>query len=174
MHPARKTQKNLELEVKYEATRSTGPGGQHRNRVATAIRVTHLPTSVSAMGTERRSQLENKKTALFRLRYKLALHHRSEIDDGDLCPPAAYQPSAEWMRRLKGQKIKVSPSHDDYPALLAEVLDRLRIDLDEISETALAFRVSNSQLIKFLAGDQHALHELNERRKKKGQKPLRG
>jgi hypothetical protein len=174
MHPAQKSLKNLELEVKYEATRSTGPGGQHRNRVATAIRVTHLPTNVSAMGTERRSQLENKKMALYRLRHKLALHHRSEISDEDLCPASGYQPSEAWMRRVKSKKIKVSIDHDDFPALLAEVLDRLHVDQDDIALTATAFRVSNSQLIKFLASDHHALHELNERRKKSGQKPLRG
>lgn len=173
MHPARKTLEKLGLEVKYEATRSTGPGGQHRNRVATAIRVTHLPTNVSAMGTESRSQLKNKTMALYRLRNKLALHHRSEVGDADLCPPAAYVPSEAWMKRLKGQKIKVSINHDDFPALLAEVLDRLHIDLDDIGETATAFRVSNSQLIKFLASEPHALHELNERRKKSGHKPLR-
>ncbi|MDP6963364.1 MAG: peptide chain release factor-like protein [Planctomycetota bacterium] len=173
MHPARKPLETLELEVKFEATRSTGPGGQHRNRVATAIRATHIPTNVSAMGTERRSQLENKKMALYRLRHKLALHHRSDIQDSDLCPPAAYQPSAEWTKRLKGQKIKVNVAHDDFPALLAEVLDRLHVDMDNIADTASAFRVSNSQLIKFLASDQHALHELNVRRKKSGQKPLR-
>lgn len=173
MHPAQKSLEKLGLEVKYEATRSTGPGGQHRNRVATAIRVTHLPTGMSAMGTERRSQLENKKMALYRLRHKLALHHRSELVDDDLCAPAAYEPSAAWLRRLKGRKVKVSVTHDDFPALLAEVLDRLRVDMDDIGDTATAFRVSNSQLIKFLASDQHALHELNERRKKSGQKPLR-
>lgn len=173
MHPAQKSLEKLELEVKYEATRSTGPGGQHRNRVATAIRVTHLPTGVSAMGTERRSQLENKKMALYRLRHKLALTHRSAINDDDLCSPAAYTPSEAWARRLKGQKIKVSVTHDAFPALLAEVLDRLYVDLDDIGETASAFGVSNSQLIKFLASDRHALHQLNERRKKNGQKPFR-
>lgn len=125
------------------------------------------------MGTERRSQLENKKMALYRLRHKLALRHRSELQDEDLCTPEAYQPSEAWLRRLKGQKVKVSVTHDDFPALLAEVLDRLRIDEDNVGDTAKAFGVSNSQLIKFLASDQHALHELNERRKKDGQKPLR-
>lgn len=125
------------------------------------------------MATERRSQLENKVEALFRLRVKLALLVRSELVDEDFIPPGAYKPSELWISRLRGSKIRVNPTHVDFPALLAEVLDRLHLEEDDLGRTATAFRVSNSQLIKFLATEPAALHALNERRKAKGQKPLR-
>jgi hypothetical protein len=173
VHPSKKSAEEFGKEVHIEATRSRGPGGQHRNRVATAIRATHLPTGISAMATERRSQLENKLEALFRLRVKLALLHRTPLEDTDFIAPGAYEPSREWLSRLRGSRIKVSPVHEDFPGLLAEVLDRLFLEADDLGRTATAFRISNSQLIKFLASEPAALYALNERRKEKGQRPLK-
>ena len=45
-----------------------GPGGQHRNKTASAVRLVHLPTGVTVTATERRSQLRNRGAALERLR----------------------------------------------------------------------------------------------------------
>lgn len=45
-----------------------GPGGQHRNKTATGVRLTHLPTGISVTATERRSQARNRGVALERLR----------------------------------------------------------------------------------------------------------
>ena len=44
-----------------------GPGGQHRNKTASAVRLVHLPTGVTVTATERRSQAQNRGTALERL-----------------------------------------------------------------------------------------------------------
>ena len=53
-----------------------GPGGQHRNKTASAVRLVHLPTGVTVTATERRSQAQNRGTALERLRAALrALTH---------------------------------------------------------------------------------------------------
>jgi len=45
-----------------------GPGGQHRNKTASAVRLVHIPTGVTVTATERRSQLRNRSAALERLR----------------------------------------------------------------------------------------------------------
>ena len=45
-----------------------GPGGQHRNKTASAVRLVHLATGVTVTATERRSQLRNRGAALERLR----------------------------------------------------------------------------------------------------------
>lgn len=172
-HPAAFTEEELKKDLRFEATRSSGPGGQHRNRVATGVRLHHIPSGIIAMATERRAQLENKKEALFRLRLKLALEIRSLYEDKDFVPAAEYQPSEAWLRRIRKGRISVNPRHLDFPALLAEVLDRLQLDEDSIEQTAEAFRISKTQLIRFLANDSHALHALNERRKALGQRPLR-
>ncbi|XCN73459.1 MAG: peptide chain release factor H [Candidatus Electrothrix aestuarii] len=54
-------------DFRFESMRASGPGGQHVNKVNSAIRVTHLPTGLTAMAQEERSQHMNKKLALTRL-----------------------------------------------------------------------------------------------------------
>ncbi len=49
-----------------------GPGGQHRNKTETGVRLKHRPTGLAVAATERRSQLQNRLKALERLREKLA------------------------------------------------------------------------------------------------------
>jgi ribosome-associated protein len=54
-----------------------GPGGQHRNKTESAVRLVHRPTGVTVTATERRSQLQNRDAALARLRERLGpLAHR--------------------------------------------------------------------------------------------------
>ncbi len=54
-----------------------GPGGQHRNKTESGVRLHHRVTGVVVTATERRSQLQNRGAALERLRLRLAaLAHR--------------------------------------------------------------------------------------------------
>ncbi|HET9598644.1 MAG TPA: peptide chain release factor-like protein [Anaeromyxobacteraceae bacterium] len=48
-----------------------GPGGQHRNKTESGVRLAHRPTGVTVTATERRSQLQNRGAALERLRTRL-------------------------------------------------------------------------------------------------------
>jgi len=54
-------------DISYQAIRSGGPGGQHVNKVSTAIRATHNTTGLHVVSSESRSQLQNKKLAKERL-----------------------------------------------------------------------------------------------------------
>ncbi|WPL15145.1 Peptide chain release factor 2 [Thiorhodovibrio winogradskyi] len=56
-----------EHEVRIETQRASGPGGQHVNRTESAVRVTHLPTGMSTLAQEERSQHLNRRLALARL-----------------------------------------------------------------------------------------------------------
>ena len=62
----------LEQECEIEFFTAGGPGGQHRNRVATGVRLRHLPTGTVVTATERRSQAANRRVALERLAERLA------------------------------------------------------------------------------------------------------
>jgi ribosome-associated protein len=51
---------------------ASGPGGQHRNKTESGVRLLHRPTGLLVTATERRSQAQNRGEALERLRERLA------------------------------------------------------------------------------------------------------
>lgn len=68
---------SLEREVRVDFFRAGGPGGQHRNKAETAVRLTHEPSGVVAIASERRSREQNRDLAFERLAAKLRrLNHR--------------------------------------------------------------------------------------------------
>ena len=61
----------MENDIRYQAMRSSGAGGQHVNKVSSAIRATHIPTGIAVVSMDSRSQHQNKKLATERLLKKL-------------------------------------------------------------------------------------------------------
>lgn len=61
----------LKKEVIVETYRSRGPGGQRKNKTETAVRLRHLPSGVTVVATEHRTQAQNRKLAFQRLRERL-------------------------------------------------------------------------------------------------------
>jgi len=59
-------------EIRYEATRASGPGGQHVNKTDSAIRATHVASGLTVKVQSQRSQHANKKLAAQLLASKLA------------------------------------------------------------------------------------------------------
>lgn len=55
-----------------EPFKGSGPGGQHRNKTESGIRLLHRPTGIAVQASERRSQAQNLGVALERLRDELA------------------------------------------------------------------------------------------------------
>lgn len=60
-----------EKDVQFQTMRSQGSGGQNVNKVNTAVRATHVPTGESVFVQDSRSQLENKKLSISRLKEKV-------------------------------------------------------------------------------------------------------
>lgn len=58
-------------DLHIQATRSSGPGGQHVNTTDSAVQVTHLPTGIQVKCQDGRSQTKNKEKALQILRSKI-------------------------------------------------------------------------------------------------------
>ena len=56
-----------EADLEESFTRSSGPGGQHVNKVSTAVTLRHLPTGISVTVQDSRSQAVNRKLARERL-----------------------------------------------------------------------------------------------------------
>jgi hypothetical protein len=164
-HPAALDPAELARDCVPTFTRRSGPGGQNRNKVETAVILRHGPTGLTAEAAERRSQLANYKEALFRLRLNLALGVRTPVEP-------ATPPGDLWLARCRGGRISVSPEHDDFPAMLAEALDRLDACANDVKAAAAALGCTPSQLTRFLKGEPRALLRVNQARQEKGLRPL--
>ena len=160
-HPAAVAEEILLKDCDIHTTRRSGPGGQHRNKVETAVIITHRPTGISAEASEKRRRSENWKTALFRLRIDLALNVRDQRKGEP-------QPSLLWQSRCRNKRIVVNPGHADFPALLAEGLDTVFHCEQDLKSAAEQLRVTSTQLAKFLKKEPRAWDLINRQRVKHG------
>ncbi|MFT5422544.1 MAG: hypothetical protein ACI89L_000309 [Phycisphaerales bacterium] len=167
-HPAALTDEKILAECRVDRSRSSGPGGQNRNKVETHITLTHTPTGVSGQAGERRSQEENRRVALRRLRLALAVEVRVPVPAGDILSPL-------WRSRRKDRRIECNPRHQDFPSLLAEALDVFAACGWDPGKGAASSRleISSSQLVKFVALHKPAFALMNAEREKRGMHALR-
>ncbi|WP_426106222.1 peptide chain release factor H [Massilia sp. TSP1-1-2] len=82
-------------EIRYEATRASGPGGQHVNKTDSAIRATHVASGLSVKVQSERSQHANKRLAGQLLASKLAALAQAQADS---------QKSARRMGHLQAER----------------------------------------------------------------------
>ena len=165
-HPACQPEDDLLLDCEIRRTRASGPGGQHRNKVETAIQIVHLPTGVTAAASERRSQEQNRSMAVQRLRMQLAIEHRTVSS-------AEVHPSKLWTSRCRGSRIQCNDQHADFPALLAEALNAIDAKASDVRVAAAALGCSTSQLVRFLAKAPEALKRVNDDREQQGLRKLK-
>ena len=89
---------SLERDCDLEFFIASGPGGQHRNKVETGVRLTHRPSGISVTAVERRSQHANREVAFERMAARLQERQRVEIPRRPTRPTAASR-----KRRLEGK-----------------------------------------------------------------------
>ena len=161
-HPSFLSDESLLKHCAVAFGRASGPGGQHRNKVETAVTITHTPTGICAAATERRKQYDNRRMALFRLRLSLAREFRRPIN------PRRYEPTDLWRTRRQGDKMAVNPKHRDYPALLAEALDVVIAMHFDVAGSAGVLDVTMSQLARLIRHDKAAFAMINSGRTARG------
>ena len=69
---------SLERDSDVEFFIASGPGGQHRNKVETGVRLHHRPSSITVTAVERRSQHANREAAYERMAERLVELRRVE------------------------------------------------------------------------------------------------
>jgi hypothetical protein len=141
---------DFERDCRLTHTRGSGPGGQKRNKTSSAVRIDHLPTGLSVRAEEERSQLANRKRAIARLRWTIALSLRA--------PPASAN-----LDRLNPR----------IPTDAAAVLDVLHAHEYALAPAALQMGATTGALSAFLCDNDLLLTHVNQRRAQCGLKPLR-
>ena len=81
-----------EKDLEFQTMRSSGNGGQNVNKVNSTVRVTHLPTKIQVVAMDSRSQLENKKIAVERLKLKILEMNAKK---------SSVQKQNQWMNHLQ-------------------------------------------------------------------------
>ncbi|TVQ79468.1 MAG: peptide chain release factor-like protein [Phycisphaeraceae bacterium] len=174
-HPAALPDDELIAQCTVGKGRSSGPGGQHRNKVETKVILTHEPTGTMAHAGERREATVNRRMAIRRLRLTLATEHRIGVPIGEIG-------SELWKSRLRPRKsadgtrtnaISCNPEHHDFPSLLAEALDVICDAEWELKKAAIRLETTPSQLIKLVKDHPAAFVKLNAERAKLGKHPIK-
>lgn len=113
-------------DVRVEAFRSTGPGGQNRNKSETAIRVTHNPTQLTAVIADERSQSSNRERALALLAARVAARRAQDATRARNATRSSMHGSgfiAERFRSYLWREGKVVDHQSGASAPLRAVLD---------------------------------------------------
>jgi hypothetical protein len=154
--------------------KASGPGGQHRNKVSSAVRVRHKPTEMAAHGDDSRSQHTNKALAIKRLRQKIACGIRRPADPSR--PPGP--PLADFLHPAKGgpakgkQRLTIGRKDRQFWPVAAQVLDLLAVCEARLADTAAGVGVSTSNLVSFLKSERHLLAAAQQMRQQFGEKPI--
>lgn len=93
-------------DISFQTMRSTGPGGQNVNKVNSAVRAIHNPTGVQVVAMDSRSQHQNKKLAITRLKEKVKEVNLTQLKE---------QMTDQWENHLnlqRGNPIRIFKGTD--------------------------------------------------------------
>ena len=153
--------------------RASGPGGQKRNKTSSAVRIRHLPTGLSVIAEESRSQHENRAKAFQRLRQALYLKLRDAVNLAD--DPEVPRP---WHQVVKGAldgagRLHLGKKDPRFWPVTGVVLDVLTAHEARLAETASTLGISTGNLVDFLQTSPKLWEQANILRARHGQKPLK-
>ena len=98
---------SLERDCGVEFFIASGPGGQHRNKVETGVRLVHRPTGLTVTATERRSQHANREAAFARMQERLDEFQRVETPRKPTHPTKASRERRVSEKRISGLRKRL-------------------------------------------------------------------
>jgi peptide chain release factor 2 len=102
-----------EGELRIDVYHASGHGGQNVQKVSTAVRITHIPTGITASCQNERSQLQNKRMAMAVLKSRLLVQRELQRDAQISEVRGAFK-SAEWGNEIRSyvlQPYKLAKDH---------------------------------------------------------------
>jgi peptide chain release factor 1 len=138
-------------DLRIDIYHSGGAGGQNVNKVATAVRLTHLPTGMVVICQDERSQLKNKNKAMAVLRARLLEKQRVEQEEEEMKERRSQVGSGERAEKIRTYNFPQDRLTDHRIGLTLHNLPRiLSGDLDNLIDT-LATEDQAKQLAEQLA-----------------------
>lgn len=158
------TDEALLAQCEWDRYRASGPGGQKKNKTESAVRLRHQPTGLWVTAVESRSQHDNRRRAVKRLREALALEWRQPLTHDEL-------PDA--VKEFAGAaSLSMSERDPRFLPLVAGLLDLLDASQAQLSTVAGQLNVPTAQLVHLFRTTDNAWQALQRLRQKHGQKPL--
>jgi peptide chain release factor 2 len=128
-------------DIRVDVFRSSGAGGQSVNTTDSAVRITHLPTSIVASCQNERSQIQNREQAMKILRAKL---HQRYLDDREKekAKLRGESVAAEWGSQIRSYVLHPYKMVKDHRTKreTANAEAVLEGDLDDFIEAYLRFK----------------------------------
>jgi peptide chain release factor 1 len=120
-------------DIRIDTMRSSGPGGQNVNKTESAVRITHLPTGLVVVASEK-SQHQNRRTAMAVLRSRLFEHQREKAESERSQARKSQVGSGDRSQRIRTYNFPQGRVTDHRINLTLHAIDRvmLGIDLDDI------------------------------------------
>ena len=87
-------------DLSMDTFRASGPGGQNVQKVASAVRLTHLPTGTVVSSQTERSQHQNREFAMRILRARLTQVHEQKLA-AELASVSGHKTNPEWGHQIR-------------------------------------------------------------------------
>ena len=137
-----------ESDCRIDTYRASGAGGQHVNTTDSAVRITHLPTSIVAASQQERSQIKNRAIAWAMLKaklYELELKKREEKANA----AAASKTEIGWGHQIRSYVMQPYQMVKDLRTGVQSGNPKAVLDgeIDKFIEAALAHRIDGGAAV---------------------------